>query len=195
MLIAALSGRDKLTRLNLFAAILSVIGVSLAIGEKAFESSAESSSWHGEALFFLAVTCGATYNAFSSGLLKGQPVAQTTILGMTAGVIFISPVAYAEGLPDVIVSYSAEEWLWILYLAGPAAAISLSLFNWGLQQLSPARAAIYVPLAPVAATAFSAILLGESLSSYFLAGLAFAVAGPLLMGLRKSPQSLLRRSS
>lgn len=186
MLFAAASGRDRLTWINLFAAFLSVIGVSLAIGEKAFQSGQGSGSWFGEILFFCAVCCGATYNTFSSRLLKGRSITQTTIIGMSSGVICILPVALLEGLPSIVTTYTATEWLWILYLAGPAAAFSLFLFNWGLQQLSPARAAIYVPLAPVSATAFSAFLLDESLSGLFLAGLAFAVAGPLLMGLRRS---------
>lgn len=186
MLFAALSGRDKLTWINVFAAFLSVIGVSLAIGEKAFHTSGASESWLGEILFFCAVCCGATYNAFSSRLLKGRSVTQTTIIGMSSGVLCILPIALMEGLPSIVATYTATEWLWILYLAGPAAALSLFLFNWGLQQLSPARAAIYVPLAPVAAAAFSATLLDESLSGYFLAGLAFAISGPLLMGLRRA---------
>lgn len=194
MIIASLAGREMLSKLNLFAAFLSVVGVSLAIGEKAFENSGEVYSWWGELLFFLAVCCGAIYNSFSSQILKSSSLVQTTIIGMSAGVICILPIAFMEDLPTVVLAFSPTDWLWILYLAGPAAALSLFLFNWGLQKLSPARAAIYVPLAPVAAAAFSAQLLGEQLSSFFLIGLALAISGPLLLGLKSKIQSSPRRS-
>ena len=180
MLFAAMAGRDRLTAINLFAAFLSIIGVSLAIGEKAFQNQSVSSSWTGEILFFMAVCCGAIYNAFSSGLLKVHSIVHATIIGMASGSTFILIFSISEGFPSVTTDFSTETWLWILYLAGPAAALSLFLFNWGLQQLSPSKAAIYVPLAPVAASAFGAFLLGEELSGLFLVGLAFAITGPIL---------------
>ena len=180
MIFAAMAGRDKLTALNLLAATLSIIGVSLAIGEKAFQNQSGSNSWTGEFLFFMAVCCGAIYNAFSSSLFKVHSIVHATIIGMTAGSMFILIFAFFEGFPLVTKEFSIETWFWVLYLAGPAAAVSLFLFNWGLQQLSPSKAAIYVPLAPVAASMFGVILLSEELSSLFLIGLSFAIAGPIL---------------
>jgi drug/metabolite transporter (DMT)-like permease len=184
MLIAAMVGRDRLTAINLFAAILSIIGVSLAIGEKAFQYQTGSHNWTGEILFFMAVCCGATYNAFSSSLLKVHSIVHLTIIGMSAGSIFILLFSFSEDFPAITKTFSSETWLWILYLAGPAAAVSLFLFNWGLQQLSPSKAAIYVPLAPVAASALGAILLGEELSSLFLIGLTLAIIGPIVTNWR-----------
>lgn len=180
MIFAAIAGRERLTFLNLFAATLSIIGVSLAIGEKAFQNQPGSDNWTGEILFFMAVCCGSLYNAFSSGLLKLHSIVHATIISMSAGAVFILFFAINEGFPAVTATFSAQTWLWIFYLAGPAAAVSLFLFNWGLQQLTPSKAAIYVPLAPVAASAFGAILLEEELSGLFLVGLTFAIAGPIL---------------
>ncbi|MZR29151.1 EamA family transporter [Sneathiella sp. DP05] len=185
MLIAAMAGRDSLNGIKLFAATLSIVGVFLAIGEKAFSSNNAPSSWMGEILFFMAVCCGATYNAFSGRLMQHRSVLLLTIIGMSAGTIVIFPVAYSEGLGSVIKGYDTQDWLWILYLAGPAAAFSLFLFNWGLQQLSPSQAAIYVPIAPIMAAAFGALILDEHLSSLFLAGLACAVAGPIIVNWRR----------
>ena len=109
-----------------------------------------------------------------------------TIVGMSAGTMAIFPFAYAEGLGSAIRGYDTGDWLWILYLAGPAAAFSLFLFNWGLQQLSPSQAAIYVPIAPIMAAAFGALILDEHLSSLFLLGLACAVSGPIILNWRRT---------
>lgn len=186
MLIAAMAGRDTLNGIKLFAAVLSIVGVMLAIGEKAFATNATSSSWTGELLFFLAVSCGATYNAFSGRLMQNRSVLLLTIIGMSAGTLVIFPVAYSEGIGTVIAGYDTRDWLWILYLAGPAAAFSLFIFNWGLQQLTPSQAAIYVPIAPIMAAAFGALILNEHLSNLFLVGLACAVAGPVIVNWRRS---------
>ena len=186
MLIAAMSGRDSLNSVKLFAAVLSIVGVVLAIGEKAFTPGTATDSWMGELLFFMAVCCGATYNAFSSRLMQNRSVLLLTIIGMSAGTMVIFPVAYNEGLGSVIRGYDTRDWLWLLYLAGPAAAFSLFLFNWGLQQLSPSQAAIYVPIAPIMAAAFGALILDEHLSNLFLVGLACAVAGPIIVNWRRN---------
>jgi drug/metabolite transporter (DMT)-like permease len=188
-LIAAASGRDTLTIVKIAAAILSFVGVALAIGSKAFSPEASGQNWTGEILFFMAVSCGATYNAFSPRLLQHHAVLPLTIIGMTAGTLAVLTVAVPEGISTALQSYSSSDWLWIAYLAGPAAALSLFLFNWGLQQLSPSKAAIYVPLAPITAAAFGALLLGEHLSNLFLIGLACAAAGPALMNWRRPNSS------
>jgi drug/metabolite transporter (DMT)-like permease len=186
MLIASIAGRDTLSILKVFAALLSFAGVSLAIGERAFEEGASGGSWLGETLFFLAICCGATYNAFSARLLRHYPVLLLTVIGMTAGSALVLPFALYEGFPESVFVYSTHDWFWLLYLAGPAAAFSLFLFNWGLEKLSPSQAAIYVPIAPVMAAAFGAVILDEHLSSLFLVGLACAIAGPVLMYWRKA---------
>ena len=186
MLIAAMTGRDSLNGIKLFAAVLSIVGVALAIGEKAFAADTASGSWMGELLFFMAVCCGATYNAFSGRLMQNRSVLLLTIIGMSAGTMVIFPIAYSEGIGSVIAGYDTRDWLWLLYLAGPAAAFSLFLFNWGLQQLSPSQAAIYVPIAPIMAAAFGALILNEHLSHLFLVGLACAVAGPIIVNWRRN---------
>ncbi|WP_373087254.1 DMT family transporter [Sneathiella sp.] len=185
MLLAAATGRDTLTSLKLFAAILSIIGVAVAIGEKAFAPEAASKSWTGELLFFMAVCCGSIYNTFSSRLMQNRSVLLMTIIGMGAGTMAIFPVAYSEGLSSVLTGYTTKDWMWIFYLSGPAAAVSLLIFNWGLQQLSPSQTAIYVPIAPILAAAFGALILNEHLSQLFLVGLGCAVAGPILVNWRR----------
>ena len=160
MLIAAMAGRDTLNAIKLFAAILSFIGVALAIGEKAFTEGNASTGWTGELLFFMAVCCGATYNAFASRVMQNRSVVLMTIVGMSAGTMAIFPFAYAEGLGSAIRGYDTGDWLWILYLAGP--------------------------IAPIMAAAFGALILDEHLSSLFLLGLACAVSGPIILNWRRT---------
>ena len=48
-------------------------------------TAAAEAGWLGEVLFFLAVCCGATYNAISARLLRVQAVMPVTALTMIAG--------------------------------------------------------------------------------------------------------------
>ncbi|MDF1734760.1 MAG: DMT family transporter [Minwuia sp.] len=181
MLIAAAGGRDQISWFMTIAAILSFAGVSLAVGEKAFSADVGGDSLWGEGLFFLAVCCGATYNAFSARLYQRYSVAPISLLAMLGGVIMMLPFAAAEGLFTTGTGYSTDDWWLAIYLAVFGGTASMLLFNWGLRRLSPTRAAIWVPLSPIAATAFGALLLDEVITPLFLVGLACAVAGPLLV--------------
>lgn len=182
MLIAAAGGRDRITRMMTFASILSFVGVSLAVGEAAFRPSAEGGdSLVGEALFLFAVCCGATYNAFSARLYQNNSVIAVSILTMIGGFLFLLPFSLVEGPTEMVSAFDAVDYQWLAWLIIPGGAMSMALFNFGLRRLGPSRAAIWVPLSPIAATACGALLLGEVVTPLFTVGLACAVAGPMLV--------------
>ena len=181
MLIAAAAGRDRVTPLMMGAAVLSFGGVALAVGEAALRPSVGGGDLTGEALFLFAVCCGATYNAFSARLYQNNAVLPVSIMTMVGGFVFLLAFSIGEGSVEVIDAYTGEDWLWALWLIIPGGAASMAFFNFGLRRLGPSRSAIYVPISPIAATAFGAWWLGETITSLFLVGLACAVAGPLIV--------------
>lgn len=187
MLVAALFGRDRLSPVQVGAAILAFAGVALAVGGNPpadAPGTAEgdpAGGWLGEGLFFLAVCCGATYNALSARLLRDRSVVPVTALTMGLGALTLLPLALAEGLLPAGPPYDAADWWLLAWLALPGGAGGFLLFNWGLRRTSPNRAAIYVPMAPIFSAFLGFLLLGETLSGLFLAGLACAVAAPLLI--------------
>jgi len=105
---------------------------------------------------------------------------------MLGGVIMLLPFAAQEGLFTAGTGYSTDDWWLAIYLAVFGGTASMLLFNWGLRRLSPTRAAIWVPLSPIAATAFGALLLDEIITPLFLVGLACAVSGPMLVAWGRS---------
>ncbi|WP_417515876.1 DMT family transporter [Minwuia sp.] len=181
MLIAAAAGRDRITMVMTGAAILSFSGVALAVGEAAFRPAVGGDSLIGEALFLFAVCCGATYNALSARLYQNHSVLAISILTMIGGFAFLMPFSLLEGPVRVVSAYRGDDWAWLLWLIIPGGAMSMAFFNYGLRRLGPTRAAIWVPLSPIAATAAGAWLLDETITPLFLAGLACAVAGPMMV--------------
>lgn len=185
MFAAALFGRDSLSALQLGAGVLAFLGVALAMGEKALADAVGMAAWRGEVLFFLAVCCGATYNALSARLLIARSVTAVTAMTMGAGAIVLFPLAIAEGLFSALPDYGPTGWWLLAYLALPGGIFGFLMFNWGLRRTSPNRAAIYVPMAPIASALLGWLLLGEGLGSLFLLGLACAVAAPILIAWRR----------
>ncbi len=181
MLIAALFRVEPLQLRRLAAGLLAVLGVGLALSEKAFVSTGAAGNWTGELLFLAAVCCGGTYNALSARILVSYGVLPVTFLAMSSGVALLAAGAVQEGLLTTWPAFSLGGWLLILFLAVPAGALAFFLFNWGLQRLSPAGAAIFVPVAPMTATLLGWLLLDETISPLFLIGLACVIAGILLV--------------
>ncbi len=185
MIMSAIFQTQALNARRLVAAALALLGVALALGEKAFvETATGLSDWTGELLFFSAVLCGGTYNAASGRLLSKYSTMPVTVLAMLGGVFFLFVMAVQEGLLHGPPDYSFAGWMIVLYLAVPAGAVAFFLFNWGLRRLSPAGAAIFVPVAPLTATALGAVLLGEEITGLFLVGLICVLAGIVLVNRR-----------
>ncbi len=185
MTFSALRGHERFTALKLLAAVMSVVGVSLALGEKAF-AGGDSGNWTGELMFFGAVVCGATYNAFSPGLLARHGPAAVSTVAMASGVALLLPLAATEGIAANLATLRPSGWGAVAFLGIGGGALSFVLFNWSLRRLSPLRTAIFVPLAPIVATAAGALLLGETVSLLFGLGLAGVVTGIWLASWRRS---------
>jgi drug/metabolite transporter (DMT)-like permease len=176
MTLSVLRGQESFTALKLLAAVMSVAGVSLALGEKAFVAGT-ASDWTGELMFFGAVLCGATYNAFSPGLLARHGPGPVSAMAMACGVVLLLPLAASEGIGANLATLRPSGWGAVAFLGIGGGALSFVLFNWALRRMSPLRTAIFVPLAPIVATAAGAWLLGENVSLLFGLGLAGVVLG------------------
>ena len=177
MTVADIAGMERLTIRKITAAALSVAGVAIALGDKAFAAEASVAGWTGETLFFAGVCCGATYNVFANRMLRGYPVLPFTVMVVLCGVLTLVPFVAVEGEFRHLPELGALGWGVVAFLSLPAGALAYFLFNWALHRMSASRTAVFVPLAPLAAALFGALLLDEVLSLAFFVGLACVVAG------------------
>ena len=180
--VAAAMRFEALTPGKAVASVLSVVGVGLALGDKAFAEGAVAADWTGELLFFAGVCCGATYNAFASRMLRTYPALPFTMLTMLPGLCLLTVLAGAEGLFAAAPAFTPGGWLAIAFLGLPAGAMGFYLFNWALARMSPTRTAIFVPISPLAAALLGALLLDETVAPLFFVGLACVVAAIWLAG-------------
>jgi drug/metabolite transporter (DMT)-like permease len=186
LLFASLLRIEGLTRLKAAGAILALAGVSLSVGQRfGFEGGA--AGLLGEMFMFITVLIGSGYNTLSRPYLRRYPARVLTVYFMWAGVALLAPFALtriaASGLP----AYEWWEWLLMVFTGTFGGSIGYFLYVWALQNGTPARVAMLVPLNPITATILGTALLAESLSVFFLVGLVCVVVGIVLANASAEP--------
>jgi drug/metabolite transporter (DMT)-like permease len=129
----------------------------------------------GELLLFGCVLAWAAYTLIGKKLTGVTPLATTTYAALIGTAMLAAGVIARGELGVPRVSWSA--WIALVYMGTIGTAVAFVWFLEGVQQLGPARAAIFVNLVPVAAIALGALLLGEKITTAMLAGAALVVAG------------------
>jgi drug/metabolite transporter (DMT)-like permease len=74
--------------------------------------------------------------------------------------------------------------LLVLYLAIPGGALGYFLISFALSRLSPTQTALYINLNPIFAIVLATLLLDESITGWFVAGLIIVIAGLILANMR-----------
>jgi drug/metabolite transporter (DMT)-like permease len=96
---------------------------------------------------------------------------------MLASVVFLAGLAAPSGFFAEIPRFSARGWAAVLFI-GISSGIGYLIWLWALANTTPTKVTVFQALAPITATLLGWLMLGESISTTFLAGLA-AVAGGL----------------
>lgn len=190
LVVAALFGREELTRNKIASVALAFVGIAIVFGPQAMKVSG-ADYLIGDAFMLLGAFCAAIYSVFSRSLLTRYGPMFVTALAMLSGLIALLPLAAAHGAVSRLPAFSTDGWLALLFLGTLAGAVQFSLFTWALRWLAPTRTVIYLTLNPISAMLLAVMILGESLTLTLITGLLFVISGILVAnlpprGLRKS---------
>ena len=179
MAIGALLGYETLDRWRSVGVLTCIVGVAVALGEKAglTDVAVGAEGFLGEGLILVAVVCGSTFNAMSRPYLASYGPSPVVALAMLAGTLYLAPLAVADGGLDRVPAMSLGGWAALLYLGIPIGSFGFFLFTWAIRRTSPTRAAVFLPLSPLSATAFGWWLLDEPITWPFAAGLLLVLGG------------------
>jgi len=184
MLIAAWLGRERMTLHKTAGVILTILGVGLAIGDKAW-APAQGTPWVGELAVLASAFCGALCSVLYRPYLARYPALPVSAFAMLASVGFLAILAAGEGFFAAWPAISAGGWGAVVFI-GLSSGGGYFMWLWALRHnASPTRATAFMALSPLTAILLGAGLLGEAVSVPTLGGLVAVGLGLWLAHWRK----------
>lgn len=174
MLFAAVLGHERLTLARSAGVGLTVLGVGLTLGEKAFLP--DGGGWLGEAAVLLSAASGALCSVLYRPYLQAYDPLPVGALAMLASVGFLAVLAAPQGFFVEPPALTTGGWLAVV-LIGLSSGVGYWLWLWALRNSSPTRVTVFLALGPGTAFLLGALFLGEPASLLSLLGLAAVAIG------------------
>lgn len=182
LLIAAAFGIEKPTRQKFFGIVVATLGVVVALGQSA---GAPPDAWIGDGLILVGALITAVYGVWSSRALQRHSPLVAVVTGVVPGSFMLFLFARATDAPTFSPDLSPIGWVAMAYLGIGAAVISYTLWLWALRHTTPTLVSIALPVNPLMALFWGAILLGEDVTVEMMAGFALVIAGIAIANWRR----------
>ena len=189
-ILAAVLLGEKLTRFVLLGVAIAVAGSVVLFWPDLTSATPSAISVRG--ILYLVLCClgWAVYTIVTKPLLaRHDSFTVTAVTMLIAAPIMIG--AATEPLPVLAAKLDLRQWLEVCYLVFVAGLAGTMLWNYGARHLSSSAAGTFLYLIPVVGVAAGALVLGEAVTVYvvaggllILAGVAAAQFGPSLFARR-----------
>ncbi len=183
MLLSALLGREEMTRRKVAGALLTFLGVAIALSGAALASDPQQgSAWLGTVAALGAALCGAVCSVCYRPYVARYSALHVTAFAMLAAVFMLGGWAAWEGFFAGTLQFKPEEGAAIVFI-GVSSGIGFFLWVYALGHAPPTLVTMFLALGPITAALGGTLLLGEALPLAAILGLA-AVLGGLWLALR-----------
>ena len=176
MMLATALGHERLSLAKTAGVLLTILGVGLALGEKAVQRGGTAHEWIGELAVFASALSGAICSVLYRPYLRKYPTLPVSAFAMLASVGFLAALAAAEGFFSSLPHFTTAGWLAVVFI-GISSGIGYYLWLWALNHTTPTKVTVFLALSPITAAGLGAFLLGETISMMLFAGLACVVFG------------------
>jgi drug/metabolite transporter (DMT)-like permease len=136
--------------------------------------------WRGDLLLALSGVAYAAYSLLGRPVLSRQPALPVTAHSMAWGVPAMVPLIALEWSTGQRPVWTPGALLSTLYLGVVITALGYLVWNWALERVPAARAAIFLNLQPVVGAVLGVVLLGEPLTGFTIAGGGLVLTGLVL---------------
>ncbi|CAN0566300.1 unnamed protein product [Laminaria digitata] len=182
LLIAAAFGIERPTRQKFIGIVVATLGVVVALGQGA---GAPPDAWIGDGLILIGALITAVFGVWSSRALQRHSPLVTVVAGVVPGSFLLFLFALATEAPTFRPDLSPIGWAAMAYLGIGAAVISYTLWLWALRHTTPTLVSIALPVNPLMALFWGAILLGEDVTVEMLIGFALVICGIAIANWRR----------
>jgi len=176
MILASALGQERLTLAKTLGVFLTVLGVGLALEEKAFQWEGGARAWVGELAVLASALSGAICSVLYRPYLRKYPTLPVSAFAMLASVGFLALLAAGEGFFSSLPHFTIGGWLAVLFI-GVNSGIGYYLWLWALNHTTPTKVTVFLSLSPMTAAALGGVFLAEEISALFLLGLALVTLG------------------
>jgi drug/metabolite transporter (DMT)-like permease len=179
---------ERITRLQALGVAVSSVGAVTVIVQGDISILLSLDFNGGDLWLLLASTLWATYSV----LLKRKPAEMDVMVLTTAvilvGAVLTTPLYLWEMSRGLIVPFSLESAAAIGYVGLFAGVLAYIAWNRGVSMVGPNKGGLFLHLLPVYGAGLAALLLGERLHLYHLAGFALILTG-LIVTARFGPKT------
>lgn len=144
--------------------------------------------WRGDALLVLAGVAYAAYSLLGRPVLARRPALPVTAYSIAWGIPALVPLVAAEWLAGARPSLTTAALAGVLYLGAVITALGYLVWNWALERVAAARAALFLNVQPVVGALLGVLVLGEPLSAFTVVGGLLVVTG-LVLAVRASTRA------
>jgi drug/metabolite transporter (DMT)-like permease len=193
LIVAAISGREPLTRRNVLSVALGFAGIATVFGPEAFRGEV-SPHWLGDGLMLIGALSAAIYSVFGRPVFGRHGAMFVMVLAVFFGLLTLTLLAAASGVLTSWPTFGGSGWIAVIFLGTLGATIQFSLFTWALRWLPPSRVVIYLTLNLIVAILLASLFLGEPVTPALIAGLALVIGGIFVPNRRAATAGAIDRS-
>jgi drug/metabolite transporter (DMT)-like permease len=173
---------ERLSLVRALGMLLAVFGSVLVVSSGDLPSLLDGRVSLGDLFMLLCVLVWAAYSLLGK-LLVGEATplaanAWTAVLSLP----ILLPLAIMSGEPpEAFLSFSLTTWAAIAFLGVFGTVLGFTFFYKGILILGPSRASVFICLVPFFGILCGAVVFGEEIRLFVVAGLAVSILGLLLI--------------
>jgi drug/metabolite transporter (DMT)-like permease len=176
MMLGTVLRYERLTIAKTLGVLLTIVGVGLALGEKALQRGGMTHEWVGELAVFASALSGAICSVLYRPYLQKYPTLPVSAFAMLASVGFLAVLAAGEGFFSSLPRFTVDGWLAVIFI-GVSSGVGYYLWLWALNHTTPTKVTVFLALSPITAAGLGALLLEETITMMSFLGLACVVLG------------------
>jgi drug/metabolite transporter (DMT)-like permease len=176
--------KERITWREVSAIALTFLGVALVV--RVYDPSSLGTDLLGIFFGFGSSLCFVLYFMMTRQFRTRYTGWTVTMYAEGIGALTLFPFVYVS--VSEIITYPLQLWLLILVIAWILSLLGYLLYSYSLKYVKASKGSILSLLEPLSAAVFSAFLLGESLQSLQIVGIALALTGVILLfQIRRAP--------
>ncbi len=188
LLVAAAVGQERFNGRKAIGSLLAFAGVVVVVLRGTGSNDVDVV---GKALIaMLAPILWSTYSILAKPLIARYGGLFVTGLTMCIGTMAFVPFAIQSGI-EPLRDLDGLEWFWLAYLSIAATVVGYTIWNQALKRRPASEVTVYIFAVPVVATIASILLIGQTITIWFVLGGALVLGGLwLIHRARLAPQAM-----